>query len=425
MSLQSGIIGGIKKAALIPLPKMSTHYIDPTPIRVSNKSYLMFRRSEALDAVYYVRLQHGGKRYLKSTESCHKALAKERARGIIEAILGEKWDELSAVKSRKSAQEVDAERDVPTLGQVIELYLSGEESVRPVVARKNVACLKRIVKLVAGKKPVVETPVTSLTESLVKAFQAKVQGRASVSYQATLDANVYANSCYRQAKSIFSKSAMRKYGALNLPPMDEFMHVPFLKEPSQKYSDAPIPHDTIQAITAALPALKQYDERLWVIHLMIRLMGMRDSEIVRARKSWLIEKRVSGPGGVVPRWFLQIMAKEGEDAPKRQDGEISVPGELQDYFLKQEGVFLIPAKTETERRNLVERGHSQWLRKFLPDRTKTNHELRKHAGSVVATKTNSFEKAAQFLRIDIETAKRHYLSLLTPMQPLGMDDLSM
>ena len=52
-----------------------------------------------------------------------------------------------------------------------------------------------------------------------------------------------------------------------------------------------------------------------------------------------------------------------------------------------------------------------------------NHELRKWAGSIVATKTNSWERAAEFLRIDIETAKKHYLAFVKPSKPLSIEDL--
>ena len=42
---------------------------------------------------------------------------------------------------------------------------------------------------------------------------------------------------------------------------------------------------------------------------------------------------------------------------------------------------------------------------------------------MVATKTNSWERAAEFLRIDLETAKKHYLSFVTPSEPLSLEDL--
>jgi len=414
---------------------MASHYHDQTPIRVAKRGFIMYRRTAHPDSVFYIRVQHGGKRFLKSTETSHKELAKARAKSIVEAILNEKWEELSSVKSRRSSEEVKADENSAKISEIGAHYLDGEQHVRTVVAKKNFACLKRIATLASKGKPVADLPVSVLTEALAKAFQAKVQGRDSVSYTATLDANVYANSCLRQARSLFSKTAMKKYAKLHLPDLSGFMHAPYLKEPSQKYSDHPIPLETIEKINAALPSLKEFDKRLWAIHLMIRLMGMRDSEIIRAQKSWLIKKQVSvAPDPekpkapkIVSRLFLQIIAREGDgqQGPKRQDGEIPVPAALEEYFASHDEPTLIPGKTATERKNLVERGHSQWLRKFLPDRTKTNHELRKHAGSVVATKTNSFEKAAQFLRIDIATAKAHYLALLTPMTALSVDDLKM
>jgi hypothetical protein len=44
---------------------------------------------------------------------------------------------------------------------------------------------------------------------------------------------------------------------------------------------------------------------------------------------------------------------------------------------------------------------------------------------MVATKTNSWERAAEFLRIDIETAKLHYLSFVTQSKPLSLKDLGL
>ena len=59
----------------------------------------------------------------------------------------------------------------------------------------------------------------------------------------------------------------------------------------------------------------------------------------------------------------------------------------------------------------------------MPGTTKTNHELRKWAGSIVATKTNSWERAAEFLRVGIESAKKHYSGSAKPSKPLSIEDL--
>lgn len=93
------------------------------------------------------------------------------------------------------------------------------------------------------------------------------------------------------------------------------------------------------------------------------------------------------------------------------------------WFNKLEGDHLIPTRIKSKRHNLNYRDRSKWAGSFLKGRIQTNHGLRKCAGSVVATKLNFWEQAAEFLRIDLETAKLHYLAFTLPAEPLSLDDL--
>ena len=54
---------------------------------------------------------------------------------------------------------------------------------------------------------------------------------------------------------------------------------------------------------------------------------------------------------------------------------------------------------------------------FIPDRQKRLHELRKHAGSVIATR-DGLMAAAQFLGDTYQVTDRHYASLLSPIRPI-------
>jgi hypothetical protein len=154
---------------------------------------------------------------------------------------------------------------------------------------------------------------------------------------------------------------------------------------------------------------------MWLVNRSIRLMGLRAGEVAAMRTGWLVES-----GGQL---FLDVVSRPGEFVPKGHEGRVLVPAVLRDVFLKrrkeagEKSVPLIRAASATERRDLIIRGHSAWLRQFFPkgQHRKTNHELRKHAGSLVAAKFNSWEAAARFLREDLETAKKHYLELLHPV----------
>lgn len=374
------------------------------------KKYLLFRRSQNPGSPFSIRVLRDGKRHLVSTGHGDLTLAKAKAKEILEEIFNGKAEK---VKKRG--------KRVPTVGEIIEAYKAGDRHVRPRTLKEYELCLVRILTDAKGieKEAAKKLRISELTGDLVREFQSLKQGReGAVDYVTAAKVHTGINSTVRQARGLFSKKALAIYERIELDipeSINGFLRSPYLKELSHRYSDNPIPKEQIDTLNKDLPDLKKADERLWAIHLMIRLMGLRDSEIERARRHWLVKR-----GDTT---FLVINRREGEASPKRSDGEVAVPKVLLDYFNSHDSDHLIPAKHPTERYNLIYKTHSRWVAARVPGRVKTNHELRKWAGSVVATKTNSWERAADFLRIDIETAKRHYLSFVTPSKPLSIEDL--
>lgn len=389
---------------------MSEKYIPGGVVQFRGKKYLLFRRSQSAGSPFSIRVLRDGKRHLVSTGHGDLTLAKARAKEILEEIFDGKVEK---VKTRG--------KRIPTVEEIIEAFKAGDRHVRPRTVKEYELCIIRILTDVKGiDKPAArKLRISELTGDLVRQFQALKQGReGAVDYVTAAKVHTGINSCVRQARGLFSKKALTVYerAGLDIPEsIQSFLRSPYLKELSHRYSDNPIPKEQIDKLNKDLPALKETDERLWAIHLMIRLMGLRDSEIDRARRHWLVKR-----GDAT---FLVINRREGEEAPKRSDGEVPVPQVLLDYFNSHESDHLIPAKHPTERHNLIYKTHSKWVAARVPGREKTNHELRKWAGSIVATKTNSWERAAEFLRIDLETAKKHYLSFVTPSEPLSLTDL--
>lgn len=391
---------------------MAETYNTQVLVKVRGRTYVLFKRSEKPGSPFSLRIQVEGKRRIISTNTGDQTLAKAKAKKIITDVLDGKWEEVEDARAAKAG--------VPTIGEIIEAYENGDQHVRKRTGANYRHSLLRILKDVRGwsEDEARKQKIEVLTDSLVRDYQAHRQGRDTVTFVDPLEVNTGINSTVRQARALFSRRAILAYekAGMSMPPtLQGFLRAPMVREVSHRYSDNPIPQKQIDKMNEQLPKLKETDERLWAIHLMIRLMGLRDSEILRAKKSWLIERD--------GKTFLVINRRAGEEAPKRSDGEVAVPDVLLQWFKKQKGEFLIPAKHKTERENLVCREHSQWVAKIIPGRTKTNHELRKWAGSVVATKTNSWERAAEFLRIDLETAKLHYLAFTTPAEPLSLDDL--
>ncbi|WP_395732610.1 hypothetical protein [Prosthecobacter sp.] len=130
-----------------------------------------------------------------------------------------------------------------------------------------------------------------------------------------------------------------------------------------------------------LRAVKLDYAELWLVNTMLRRLGLRNKELLAAKREW-IEQRPDKDGK--PQWVLSIRKRADFDPLK--DGaprNLVLDDELREILLKREGLLIAPTLANEARKELVERLHNTWLRQFIPDRTKGNHELRMWAGSIV------------------------------------------
>jgi hypothetical protein len=381
-------------------------------VTVRGKSYLMWRRGDRQSSPWWCRVQVKGKRQAFSTEVSDVKLAKHRAKILITEALDGRWQKIHDVIQPRPGR-------ASTVGEVLDLSEHGDLAVREDTARRYRQRLLLMIQEVKGLGDAAarKLKLDEINGPFARAFQARRQGLKRAEVGRLTEGNTTANAVLRGAKALFSRRSLASYeeAGLVIPPsIRAFVAVPFLQEESHRYSDDPIPLKTIKAMDKALPELKKKDERLWAVHLMVRLLGLRDSEMLAASKHWLVK----GEGG---GWELRVLKRNDEFNPKRSEGSVPVPAELMEYFRRQSG-FLIPGKTETERYNLIYRKHNEWLRKFIPDREKGAHELRKHFGAVWATKTKSLYVAAQMLRVSLQVAEYHYTALLKKPQALTLED---
>lgn len=137
---------------------------------------------------------------------------------------------------------------------------------------------------------------------------------------------------------------------------------------------------------------------LWLVNACLRRLGLRSSELLAARRSWL-ERRPDRAG--VLRWCLVVKDRpeEGFTLLKHGAGRNLVLDEELAGLLtaRGEGWLIGPTMAASARDDLVERLHNTWLRQFIPDRVKANHELRMWAGSLVYRQTGSLGDTAYFL----------------------------
>ncbi len=298
-----------------------------------------------------------------------------------------------------------------SVGDVIAAYEQWRHVKTP---RDNTNSLRRVIA--AGRIMNVDPlPVSALSFDTVRNYFRVVTGKTSanqVDFRVVHPKNYAANSTVRQAKSVFSRRALKHYEEIGLAipaSIKDFTGAELLKQAPTKFT--PLSREELDSLQAGAEELKDTDTELWLVHTAIKTLGLRCCELEAARGSWLTQHD--------GKWFLDIRPRpeEGFATKANNAGKITVPATLVPWFLaRREQYLILPFGTEYQRSHLIRRKHSQWLRRHLaPHRRDTNHALRKHAGSVVAQKTNSWEAAARFLRNDLATAKAHYLELLSPV----------
>lgn len=353
------------------------------------------------------RMTVGGKRVLISTRTAALDMAVRIAKAKFQAAVGAKVEPVIAPKGK-----------VPTFAELKPVYIDAKV-VREQTAASNWRALVSIVRGGLGREEIDGMKIDVISGDLVKAWLVSYLGK-DPDYSTVGKRNISANSMLRMAKSVFARRHAHIYDGLRIPAgVEELLKFKLLKTGSPRY--VPLPHGILRQIDEAAAELTA---DLRMVYQLIRLCGLRDSEVEAVKTSWVLEH-----GG---RLFIDVVTRPDEFVPKGHEGRIAIPKVMEPAvrkLLKSAGSkpvhLVLPNAKKTARHDLIYRQHSKWLRQFMPeDRRKTNHELRKAAGSLVAAKFNSWEAAARFLREDLATAKKHYLELLHPVG-LEAEDLAL
>lgn len=221
------------------------------------------------------------------------------------------------------------------------------------------------------------------------------------------------NSSLLQGRQIFSgMTSLQRHRDLNLPldNIREYLSVPML--PVSQRDTQFFMIDDIDEIERRVIEHFSDSPHIITFFRIFRYYGLRVSEALEARSSWLNMKDYGSP-------VLEVKYTEGEFTPKS----------TRDRFLKIADSFLPELNTSGDgyligkglpymtRENDVRYKLSSFLSPLI-GRNKTNHELRKQAGSEVYH-AHSLSHAAEFLGILEKTARTYYLadkpSVLPPM----------
>lgn len=396
----------------------------------------------------YCRFRVKGKEIRRSTGKKDLTLAQDVA-----------WEIFCDAAGINKSPKVELRRSTyPLISEIADTYkkeISKYGKCAPDTAQNNVNKLLSILKLVELDdprldkiKPSIVTQWRELCYEKKRLEIAKTKGingdgideiHFKFGENEDIELNYSLNSVFRQAKSVFSKNALKLYEdkGWKIPQsIHDFCAVGFLKQMDTSF--VPIPPDIDERIKLAcnmsLSGAAETEIRKANLYNFIpaknvavavelaRFCGLTAKEIAWIRWEWFegsneapaIAIRYRPANGDIPAW-----GSKGD----KKNGLIPVKPERLARWRKalnadnKKSGYVFDFSSKTGRVEFITRTVSKWVAQFLPDRNKKLHELRKQAGSEVATKEGIFA-AAKFLRDSVAVAEKHYASLLKRVEAL-------
>ena len=319
----------------------------------------------------------GGKDFCRSTGVTNKKQADVIAARFLAAQKQGRLDILEETKLKRTA---------PSISEILAIY-EKLASCRPLVAKRNANILRHACGLVGiGMHQSVMKLGASFSSDFAQA--ATAAGWAPMGVRSAM----------RQARSIFAKHMLPSY-ALHDPPGWLSQRIPQAKPPT---GFVPIPWTAWRGIVQDVKKLGDGDA--WRAFFLMARCGMADLEAINARGTWLVKDGIR----IEPR---------DEWIPKSHNRVRLIPikpARFSRHFAHLVGQDI---RLVADGRWRIYNQIGPIVRKHLPGRQKAAYELRKHAGSVVATRDGIYA-AAKFLGDRVGTAEKYYTALLNPLRPI-------
>jgi integrase len=300
-----------------------------------------------------------------------------------------------------------------TVGEVLAVLDQGDKVVDSGTLRTYKSALLRLARTVDEVAPLEVGMDKALARVTVERLFSLGQGREGkgVNWVDPLPVNSGLNGTVRNALALMSHRE-RLMPGLKVPDVVDLRKLPKLRE--ARHGFVPWPAGVFERMKAEVEGLRDSQPELWLINVCLRRLGLRAEELLAARREW-IEQDAQG------RWCLVV--KDRADWQVLKHGKprrLLLDAELAGVLLQKVGFLIADGLGETTRYDLIYRRHSEFLRRFIPDRTKSNHELRMHAASQVYMQ-QGLGAAAYFLGDSASTTERFYASWLGGAVGLGED----
>lgn len=395
---------------------------------------------------YYYRIRRAdlGRQIVRTTGTGNKTAAERVAQSVLAAMeharVAKTTDEFNALLDENAARRV-----VATLGEIVDAYLAPPKLVDEKTAKRNAGSLLLIAREVRGLDPpswpdnpgerraakaaaiaaARALPSTVLGRDFAEGFQALRQG-GELNLADPAPDNRTINSTVRQAKDVFCPRAMaHKFRHLRLPleRVAAFRAVPDLIPMHSGF--VPIPLDQYRAMDKASRALQGTNYEMWLVHQLLRRLGLRSGELLASTGAWL------EPHGDTLFFEVRHRPEEGFLMKTRspvRPRRIPIAPDLAEHLLPRRGGghLILPDANKTARENLIRREHNAWFKAFVPSPKrlgKGNHRLRGQIGAIIHTK-HGLTAACKFLGHRSEsTTEKYYSAYLRQLPTVTLDDI--
>lgn len=366
---------------------------------------------------YFKKMVHGKQAYISlETEDMDLAKAKRDQR-----LKQASRDEMDKIKGPRSG--------MATIGEIIASYQKLDTAAARIEASTitaNVAALKNFLRWAAGtpgerndSADVEGMKADGLTVELVTKFKTNYLATAGDDRLAREKRRRGAASWLRQARSLFSAQAQLQYKDLTMPDLKNFLTAANLS--AEQRVHLPITNEILMAMDKAAELLRESNPDLWLVHALHKFCGLRNDEIAQVRVEWFSR----APWGQV---FLSVETRAYYE-PKGSSGHVPITtgvAQLLAKYVTGRGpadFLVLPEGTKSDRAELIDRTHAEWIRQFLPaDKyVKAGYELRRWSAQVMETRYGR-DAAEAFLRHAPKTvAERHYFERWYPWRRVGSD----
>lgn len=346
------------------------------------------------DGIWQTRRAIKGRRLQWSTKTGEKELARARARDHWAAVVAENFALVDRQRSKSGA---------PTFAELRAAYLAWEPaSGKPSRAtrRANFGCLERVVELGEGTmRP--DDRVSRLGAEVVRAFQAARLKAAGEDREVRARVMFSCNSQLTQARAVFRHAEPWAAAGLVVPDLVEFRRAPRFVGVAIESEFRPFAPAEQAALLAALALARTAAPGLWIAAALMLFGGLRNSEVRRARRSWM---RAGAIFVAVSKSIKGVRT-------------VPLPAEIAAGVLELAGPDeLVPAANATARRNLVERELNVWVSGVMPGRTA--YDLRRQSGSLVLDQQGEIAARDWLGHRSADTTRRWYASRIRGLEPL-------